>query len=673
MGGAIFQNGGTLTLNGVTLTGSTARGGSPDLSGMVTGGGFGANGTGGDLGGVTGPGDGAGGILDSAGGPGGFGAGGGQGTANDGSSFQIWGGIGGFGGSYGREAYVFNASLNGPTPNGQEGIGGGWGAGEGGAGFGGAIFVRSGMLNLNNVTFSNNSAIGGTGAQGKGGALFLFKGAVVNQTSGLVFSNNTAAQAGVGGQMYTDNETYFPGSLCPGVDTTDVCGAFSGGNQLSVTVTGNGSVTDSNGLINCGAQCTALYQGSTTLLPVPGPGGVFQNWSGACTGSGSCVVSLAGGPATVNATFIPATQPTVTQDPQPVTVTAPATAVFTAAANGNPAPTVRWQVSTDGGANFTDIPGATATTLSFATQASMNGNRYRAVFTNTGGFANSAGALLTVQFPPNVTQDPGAATVTAGTQAIFTAAASGNPAPTVKWQVSTDGGTNFTDVPGANTATLTFSAQGSQNGNRYRAVFTNIAGPATSASALLTVNKANPVLTWPAPSPIAFGGALGSAQLRATANIPGSFVYTPPAGTVLPAGNHQLSVTFTPTDTANYNTATQSVPLTVTASGATAVRIVVTSVLRRDPSTNEVIATLTLANTGSTAAANVVITRAAIGATTATTAVPLTVGTIGGGSTTQVLVQFSTNAGASGALRALSVSGSFTGGTFSSGSRIVLP
>ena len=42
--------------------------------------------------------------------------------------------------------------------------------------------------------------------------------------------------------------------------------------------------------------------------------------------------------------------------------------------------------------------------------------------------------------------------------------------------------------------------------------------------------------------------------------MPGTFVYTPPAGTVLNAGAAQtLSVTFTPTDAANYTGATATV------------------------------------------------------------------------------------------------------------------
>jgi sugar lactone lactonase YvrE len=72
-----------------------------------------------------------------------------------------------------------------------------------------------------------------------------------------------------------------------------------------------------------------------------------------------------------------------------------------------------------------------------------------------------------------------------------------------------------------------------------------------------------PVITWAAPAPIAYGTALSSAQLNATTTVAGSFVYSPPAGTVLSAGQQTLKVTFTPTDTTDYTTSTASVTLTV--------------------------------------------------------------------------------------------------------------
>ena len=85
----------------------------------------------------------------------------------------------------------------------------------------------------------------------------------------------------------------------------------------------------------------------------------------------------------------------------------------------------------------------------------------------------------------------------------------------------------------------------------------------TTASVTLLVKKATPVITWPAPAAITAGTPLSSSQLDATASVAGAFVYSPTVGTVLAAGNQTLSTTFTPTDSTDYNTATDSVVLSV--------------------------------------------------------------------------------------------------------------
>src|SRR6185295_14489574 len=86
---------------------------------------------------------------------------------------------------------------------------------------------------------------------------------------------------------------------------------------------------------------------------------------------------------------------------------------------------------------------------------------------------------------------------------------------------------------------------------------------------ITVVDKPAPILTWPIPADIVVGTALGPTQLNATANVPGTFVYNPPAGTVLPVGSAQtLAVTFTPDDTASYSTATRSVPINVVSGAA---------------------------------------------------------------------------------------------------------
>ncbi len=75
--------------------------------------------------------------------------------------------------------------------------------------------------------------------------------------------------------------------------------------------------------------------------------------------------------------------------------------------------------------------------------------------------------------------------------------------------------------------------------------------------------KVTPTITWASPPAITYGTALSATQLDATASTAGSFVYTPAAGTVLDAGTQALSVTFSPTDSARYTSASATVSLSV--------------------------------------------------------------------------------------------------------------
>ncbi len=198
--------------------------------------------------------------------------------------------------------------------------------------------------------------------------------------------------------------------------------------------------------------------------------------------------------------------------------------------------------------------------------------------TTSSGGAHDLGVVFSLvltgqpgQVPPAITTQPTSQTAVDGSDATFTAAASGTPAPTLQWQVSTDGGNSWTDLAdsdpysGVSTGTLTITgAMTAMNGWQYHCVASNGVSPdATSDAAVLTVNPLVPVIEWFAPPAITYGTALSSAQLNATANVPGTFVYAPAAGTVLGAGTQTLSVTFTPTDTADYATATAAQTLTV--------------------------------------------------------------------------------------------------------------
>jgi hypothetical protein len=72
-----------------------------------------------------------------------------------------------------------------------------------------------------------------------------------------------------------------------------------------------------------------------------------------------------------------------------------------------------------------------------------------------------------------------------------------------------------------------------------------------------------PTIAWAPPAPIVYGTALGGSQLNAAADTAGTFSYSPAAGTLLGAGTHTLTATFTPRDPARFTTASATTTLVV--------------------------------------------------------------------------------------------------------------
>lgn len=101
------------------------------------------------------------------------------------------------------------------------------------------------------------------------------------------------------------------------------------------------------------------------------------------------------------------------------------------------------------------------------------------------------------------------------------------------------------------------------NAGNYTAIATLNDGVHTGAdTAILVIQKANPVLSWATPQPVQVGTKLSSIQLNATSNVEGTFVYSLPEGTVLTEGTKYITAAFTPSNS-NYNTATISILLNV--------------------------------------------------------------------------------------------------------------
>jgi hypothetical protein len=200
--------------------------------------------------------------------------------------------------------------------------------------------------------------------------------------------------------------------------------------------------------------------------------------------------------------------PTVASQTPAVTRTAGDPATFSVSPTGDPLPTSQWSVSTDGGATFTDIDGATGFDLTFTPTYAENGNIYQNTLTNAGGTVVSGPIPLTVApSTPLVAQQPADHTVVAGSAISFTSSATGDPTATVQWQVSTDHGVSFADLADETGNTLSLTPAFTADGNQYRAVFTNVAGSAYSDPAQLNVTPRAPAVTTnPATAPTSTAG-----------------------------------------------------------------------------------------------------------------------------------------------------------------------
>lgn len=198
---------------------------------------------------------------------------------------------------------------------------------------------------------------------------------------------------------------------------------------------------------------------------------------------------------TLNLSFANATPPTITTHPSSQSVTPGGTVTFTVVASGSPTG-YQWL------ANGAPVPDATGATLTLANVQASNAASYSVRVTGAGGSVTSNSATLTV-LPATLAPQ----TVTTGFDVAFAA-----PPTTgsVRWQISTNGGTTWTDLSnggvysGVNTGTLVISgATASLEDSRYRYVISSGGGTSTSNGAALTVAPAH----FPMPTGIAVDGS----------------------------------------------------------------------------------------------------------------------------------------------------------------------
>ena len=214
-----------------------------------------------------------------------------------------------------------------------------------------------------------------------------------------------------------------------------------------------------------------------------------------------CVISAVGAQsdAITNAVTLSVLR-TFSINVQPVNVTADegTTASFTVGTTtSSGTATYQWERSDDGGVNYTTVAGATSATYTTPTLVFANDHldRYRAIASLVGSassITSTHGELSVLRVITISTQPNSTAVIEGGTATFTIVAAITSDIITYQWQISTDGGLNWSNINGANgtsytTPTTVFPTTPSE---QFRCVLTNSnATTVTSSAATLTVNE----------------------------------------------------------------------------------------------------------------------------------------------------------------------------------------
>lgn len=332
---------------------------------------------------------------------------------------------------------------------------------------------------------------------------------------GTVFKLNTNGA----GYSIIYNFSGFPNSYAPWAgltsDSTTLYGVSTGGGgDDSGTVfslgTNGGNFTILHALTNSGVfndglspQGSLLLNGGTlygtslalgtslggTLFQLNTNGTgftVLKNFTSASTGSnpkgqlilaGKTIYGIcsAGGPLSYGSSYRLQLTPSITLQPQGLTVTNGSAASFTSGGDGIGTLSYQWNF------NGAPIGGATATNLNFASVATNHAGSYALVVSNFNGSVTSSPAILTVLAVPSITAEPSSVATTNGGAATFTVSAVNGPL-TYQWYFNTN---NL--LLNQTNSTLLLTGVTTNNAGSYFAIVANNLGSVTSAPALLSV------------------------------------------------------------------------------------------------------------------------------------------------------------------------------------------
>jgi alpha-tubulin suppressor-like RCC1 family protein len=213
------------------------------------------------------------------------------------------------------------------------------------------------------------------------------------------------------------------------------------------------------------------------------------------------VVAIAGG--ATHSVALRMAPPRIVAHPTPRAVLRGASTTFSASFTGSTPLHVQWRH------NGTAIPDATNATYTIGSVQTNNAGNYSLLLSNAIGTAQSTNALLTVNVPAFIAQEPQSVDVGIGASASFSVAAGGSTPITYRWRK------NGTNIPNAINPTYTIPSVTTNHAGDYRVVVSNAFGFVTSAVATLTIQPLPFITSQPQSQSLLVGG---SASFSVSAN-----------------------------------------------------------------------------------------------------------------------------------------------------------
>ncbi len=228
--------------------------------------------------------------------------------------------------------------------------------------------------------------------------------------------------------------------------------------------------------------------------------------------------------------------PSISAHPNNSTICENTNTSFSVTATGT-ALTYQWQVSTNSGGTWANVAntgiytGATTATLNLtAATTAVNGYQYRCVVSGTcTPSATSNAAVLTINTAPVITSHPQTDTICPNSNITFNVMATGT-APTYQWQVSTNGGTSWSNLANGGiysnvaTSVLTLTnATAAVHTYQYRCVVSGTCSPSATSSAATLIINTTPVVTTQPTNKTVCSGDNTTYTVSGTSSLPVSY------------------------------------------------------------------------------------------------------------------------------------------------------